>query len=522
MRRTTAFVLIYDALLRPTRFLAFLEQGRRAVMLAIVVTFALLLLTLGGLVVGLSLLGALDLRSLLLGTMLAVVMIMLLSIIASMSLAGRSTSRAYAFGMLRCGITTLPCVSLVLSMVFHPALAGLQANAALIVLLSVLFGIWCGGVLNIIVLINSTWTRSAAIRWICIGSSLGLVSLLWASATGSEDRIIYALLAIGVMLGLIRPLSLLWQGLLSCGLAVGQWIGIAAHRLLSLHPAYYDELSLLPLPGLRTLLVRACAEHITYGGQAILRVAQHPAQGGAARAAVAQVMRQQRHTHDLLFWLSTRAEGIALLTHIQHRASRPQPLIDAYVAFATVGEAEVWPKLIAEQRAAIASGRALPGGEAMSAFLSMAHATLTAERWATARVHLQPAAADKQDDSITKRGTRAAMSHVQCAHTGQQNQTQVLWTAGALLRSWACNLSNASLTDRDLLLQQLLVDLEALDGFQGWPVALSAAIGEHVLFLLAIDRGQLREWRTSGLRGMNVSAPISTERQQRQADPHNP
>jgi hypothetical protein len=265
----------------------------------------------------------------------------------------------------------------------------------------------------------------------------------------------------GLAIGLLRPLSYLWEALLSLSLALAARLGVSPLRLLRFHPVSYDDLCLLPLPGLTSLLVRGCASDLEAGGDWLLYVARHQGQRRAALRAVARAPYDLRLAHPLLFWLSTSSEGAALLNAMVERGGTQHPLIAAYASFAVVPSPDHWPFVLAQQRAAIGAAAQQPGGRAMLALLEAGVATLRADRWpdAIAQLEATPAPAGVEADPI--------------------------WSALAAIQTWSRAPAPVEVVDRAASVRAIVAELQDLDG---WPIALIAAMCEHLLFLIGIER----------------------------------
>jgi hypothetical protein len=162
----------------------------------------------------------------------------------------------------------------------------------------------------------------------------------------------------------------------------------------------------------------------------------------------------------MLFWLSTSPSGAAFLRDIADRSDRPDVLIAAYAACTHSDTPAAWPALIAGQHTVFVNTAHLPGGAAILALRNMGAGILSAARW--------PAAIDQ---------LRAAPA--------SNNEDDPIWVALDILQSWAQDRLPTLAEDRAAALRALGEELHALEG---WPAALIAAMSEHLLFLLGVER----------------------------------
>jgi hypothetical protein len=462
--RPSPFTIAADALLRPSRFAAFLAGGRRNVLtaaLGVCLWIGAALAFVGLVLPQLVPIGA---RGIIAGLVLAPLFAVMLAGLG-ITLSGGSAGPlgiGVAFWLLRCTLVITPALALLFALGFS-TLPQRGALDGLIVLgFVLLLGLWIGGALTILLGRSERHEEAAAARAVLAAGAFVVALLVWLSpslrATGAALLVPFLL---GLAGGLLRPLSWLWEALLSVVLAIAGMSGVSITRLRRLHPATMDELCLLPLPGLRALLVRACAADREAGAEWLLEVAGHLGQRRAALAALHTLIRRRAHAHPLLFWLSTSPEGAALLRALAERAPQPHPLIAAYAAFAAVRMPEAWTDVIARWRGAIAGAADMPGGRALLALLEAGHSALRADRWevATARLRAAPAPDGVEDDPI--------------------------WVALAIIRSWADGRQPLLAAERAGALQLLQRELQAMEG---WPAALLAAVSEHLHFLVEIER----------------------------------
>jgi hypothetical protein len=457
-RPPNLFALLYNALLRPACYAAFLAGGRRASLWAALAMVEMLLALAGLILLVLRQLLPLGAPALVYSLGIAPVLALMIAgvcIIVSGTLRLSPMVHA-AFWITRCQIAITPPLALFLALASSPALPGLQSASALLILL----GAWCGGAITVLLTLRPHSSEAALVRWLLAGGALAIAAALWFSPPLRGPALLLTPAGIGLALGLVRLLSYLWEAPWSMLLWLAARLGAPIEWLRALHPASYDELCLLPLPGLSGMLVRACETDLEAGGDWLLDVARHLGQSGAAGRAIACMVRGGRLAHPLLFWLSTSAPGAALLRDIAERSDRPDPLIEAYAAFTRPDKPAAWPALIAGRHAAFASAAHLPGGGSIMVLLDVGAGTLGATRWPAAIERLRVAPGLNADDDP-------------------------IWIALDIMQIWAQDRLPALADDRAAALRELAEELCTLEG---WPAALIAAMSEHLLFLLVVER----------------------------------
>lgn len=460
MQGSTPLTLIYDAFLRPTRAIALLESGQRAIWLAGLITLGFLIATFAGISVTLNRIVMIPEQALLAGSLFAPIVAMLYAGLAVPILgASRPIMVGLGFSLMRCQIAIAPPAALLLSLTFGAAYQDGRGAYDLNLLLPAMFGAWLAGLIIVMLALRHP-LQSATLRWMLAGGGAIVGALLWWSPVlRSQGSVAMALFCAGLSAGMLRPISYLFEAFLDRGLQLAAWIGVPAARLLPLHPAMYNELGLLPLPGLYRLLLRTCATDPTVGGCWVLRLAWHPRHEIAAMRAIDQIIHEGRYTHPLLFWLSTHPEGVAFLRRMVEETARPHPIIVAYTAFAHVESPEAWLTTIIQQRSAIAASAPLHGGETLLHLLDAAAGALRASRWSEAVAHLQMS------------------DHLRSEEPAAQER------ALAIMRSWA---------DPGLLLldgsQERSIRRKDSATLPEWLAALLSAVGEHLSFLLAIEQ----------------------------------
>lgn len=488
MKRSEIFILILDALLRPSRFAAFLAGGPRSIAQAGLATLLVLGMTFGVLVLGLGQILMLDPRGLLAGLLLGPVVALLFAGFYVIGQDTSSLSAGVAFAVMRPLIAiTLP-ISLLLAAGFSITFADRQVAQFLSVLTLVFLGIISGGTTVIVLMQKPRRTQVVATRLVLTAGTLAVGAAIWLSPTLRQtDVVLAAPVCAGLAAGFARPLSYLWEAPLSLVLVLAARLGVPARRLLALHPVRYDDLCVLPLPGLAWLLMRAWAADTATGGAGLLQVAQHPGQSCAARRAVERIVRNGVDAHRVLFWLSTRPAGVAFLQKLAEQPTRSQRLVGAYSALAQVMVPEAWSRVIDQQRAALVSAAGLPGGVAILAFLEASAAALRADRWSAVVAPLRTA--------------------LDCA----DEQPVQLRAAVESLRSWV---------DADLatpIERRMCLLRKAQDDLEGWPAALLGAVGEHLVFLAHTEQRRIAELvAAAGHDHRQADRPLDTDKTTRQ------
>lgn len=458
------FTLILDALLRPERLIAFLVADRRASGWLVLAVGEVLMATGGFIALVAWQVLSLGARGLAAGLLLAPLMAVMFAV--AWSLIGKDARLSpwanAVFWLARCQIAVTPPLALFLALAWSNTFGWMQQSLIVAVLLLALVGVWAGGALTVALVKHSCRAEALATRWLLAAGALIVGGLLWWSPPlRASEALLFAPVCAGLAAGLLRPLSYVWEAGVSVALLAASWLGVPAIQLLRFHPVRYDDLCLLPLPGLPRLLACACATDRDLGGEWLLRVARHSGQRRAAIQAINCILKQQNLAHPLLFWLSTSADGAALLRDLAEQSSKPQPLICAYAAFASTTAPEAWPTVLTLQRAVLKRAANLPGGDAMLALLEAGVVTLRADRWpvAIAGLRTAPAPRDVEDDPV--------------------------WVALDIITEWANDRLPQMATDRAAALQALWAELQDLEG---WPAALIAALSEHLLFLLRVEQ----------------------------------
>lgn len=166
MAPANLFTLVYDALLRPARFGAWLSGGHRNVRLAVLATLEVLIAALAFVALVLEQLLPLGTPRLLVGLGLAPVPALLLAGFWMVAGSGQELAPGAnaAFWILRCQITITPPLAPLLAVMYSIGFAWLQAAAAALLLLLLFFGLWVGGALTVHLALHSRRSEATAVR----------------------------------------------------------------------------------------------------------------------------------------------------------------------------------------------------------------------------------------------------------------------------------------------------------------------------------------------------------------------
>ena len=468
--------IILDALLCPGRFAAVARDAHRTTPWMVLLLFELILVV-GGVLLLLSLFIPIDGRAGIVGAGVAFSLAILAALPTFMSLPmGYPALARLVLSFVRALITVGAPAAVGLTLLFSRAFSDLQQRAFVVLLLLLLMGIWAAGSLTFALLVSPRRSEVAALRWLSAGGAL-LITLLiaWSEPLRQHGASLLIPLLTGFGFGLMRPLSFLWQAPLSLLLALLARLGGPTRPLCPMHPVGFDELCLIPLPGLAPLLVHACREDIAQGGPWLLQVAAHPAQAWAARHALEQLVRSG-HGHATLLWLSSDREGVAWLQQLVAESPRygwhhPQSdgaqqfsaysLIRAYAMFTTVNQPAAWPTLIAAHRDALWAAIHQPGGAAVATLVTTASTILSADRWPIAITALQGI---ELPDPLPP---------------------DPLWLALEAMHAWSLQPLPTPLAAYTVALHSLHDDLPSLEG---WPAALLDAVAEQLFYLLSLEQ----------------------------------
>ncbi len=463
----TPFTLAHDALLRPSRFAAYLEGGwghigraALAIGLWLGATFAL---------TGAILPQMLPIPpgSLIQGMVMAPMLAMMLAGLGvMMGSKTRSVRANTAFWLLHCQLAVTPPLTLLLTFGMSNLPFITRWEPLLVIVLLLLMGFWIGTMLVVMAMHQPHLHQSehATVRWLVGGAALLLAGILWWSPTLHGTNVMLVLPPlVGLSIGMLRPLSWLWEAPFSLGLTIAGRLGMAPADLHRFHPVNLDELGLLPLPGLRSTLIRVCRADLETGATWLIALSHHPGHYGAVRGALHAIIRQGTLAHPLLFWLSTCPEGCTVLHTLREQPRPLHPLIATYAALSDTIEPGAWPAIINRHQSALADQNHLPGNTALRALLETGMAVLTASRWSDTlpAIHGVPKLTGVEMDA--------------------------LWMIVHTVQSWLTNPEPVLVSERLQQTQNLRDEIRQIDG---WPGALLAATSEHLLFLITIEQRQ--------------------------------
>ncbi|NCC35137.1 MAG: hypothetical protein EOM24_24465, partial [Chloroflexia bacterium] len=381
--RPDLFGLLRDLLLRPLSLVRAMSEGRVRLRWVWLV---------GGYVVGasvglLALLGVwmpVGWRAFVNGISLTLVMVLIGAAPFFFGSGGNMALRVLVpFSFVRSTVALAPVMLVGLTLLSSSALISLRQDWWVIPIIFVLLGVWGGGVATVMLVLSERRDESPLLRWVALAGAWFVAGLLWVfRPVDPLNSILWMWALVGLGLGLLRPLSYLWQASLSVALLLLAWFGVPARRLLPWHPVFVDELALMPLPGLGWLLRRACRDEMDWAGPWLLRVAQHPAQKQVAQRALDGLIREG-NGHIALFWLSTDPQGIAWLQQLSQATPSCHRLVALYAHLAAVTDLAAWPAVIHAHQDVLTTLPPSPGGVAVQALLEAGASTLAAERWST-------------------------------------------------------------------------------------------------------------------------------------------
>jgi hypothetical protein len=455
--------IIHIALLRPSAFADYLCRGSAAIARAGLVIFGALIVALSGAVLTIAQFVPLGSREVLASVIVAPLLcVFIISVMAAFSSRGRLSSRAlFGFWFFHFMLTLTPPLALFMGFMLSSTPNLLQTALGSIVLLLFL-GVWIGNAVTFGLLGGSRSDQARGVRYvIAAGAFVVANGLLWLPALRGTSVTMIVFTCAGLVIGVLRPISYIWQAPLSMALGLCGRAGIPARRLLPLHPTSYDDLCILPLPGLGSLLAQALTLDFESGVVWLLRAAKHPGLNEVAARLVDRVVRQGQQTYQLLLNLSRSDDGLALLRRSVDRTLYPHPLIIAYTAFASVSVPEMWSLVINRHREALATGQEFPTGRAVQTYLQTAADLLCADRW------------------------RSAMACLQALPLFDTNSAEPFEHSLAMLRSLAGECWPELASVRAAQLRKLHTALPAL---AGWPSFLSDVISEHLAFLCMIEQ----------------------------------
>ncbi|WP_110519330.1 hypothetical protein [Herpetosiphon llansteffanensis] len=432
------FYILRDALIHPTQLLLNLHRQRyryRQLGLAMALWLGFWLVTIGS-----GLLLMLDTPPLILGLSLVLPQIFLVVICAWAIVMGTSNAfryrvadglylsepvflqrSYYAFWPLRMQLAWVPTLfglSAVLSQFLH------TNDPRLLMLFLIVIGCTLGSlfVTTHIALPTMLTTRiwlGLMLLWMQLGL-IPMIGTLWFSL---------AFFGLGLWIGIVRPISWLWQSLVSI------WIGCLIRfshqpwRWWRYHPALYDELALLPLFGLSWSLRQLYQLDPDRGFKALIAVYRLSAQRPAVRRTIKQLLHDQGASASLFWQLSSDQQGILLLQQLNRRAQVLHPLIKHIAVCSQIEEPQAWPRVISNMQPVLTAYAANPALLQISASLQLIATILTSTEVAPAYTALQSYTAEPQ--SLLER----AIIELQ-ANDQRPAVPHVLPPTGALLTGW--------------------------------------------------------------------------------------
>lgn len=465
MKLQNPIILIWNALLRPSRFAAFLALGWRQVIYAACVTllWTVTLLACINLLVGQII--PLGPHRVVLGIVFPIVVV-LPSMNAGFLFMNKSNQfNMLWFWLLRPQIAITPSFAPLISLAFSPGLGDGTApwSIWLVYTLILVFSYHAGSFLGLGFAGVVRPAASLALRAtaILMAIAVGLLSW-WSPQLVATNLRLVSLIMAGLALNILRPLTWLCEAPVSLGLRLCGPSRLSIDQLRRWHPTSYDELILLPLPGLRALLMHACSSDLPRGIAWLLAIAAHPGQHPAAYAALRRLIEEGALAHTLLLSLSNSTAGRAVLREASARPGRTSSLIWAYVTLAEIREPGAWIEQIDGARSAIAAWPHVSGTPDMLRLLASSSAILHADRWERAVVALEscPVSSNRLDEIA---GCCSLLDYW-------------LEVATADIRTGAGQLA------------------ELVKGAKlpiGWAASLLATVGEHLCFLVSVEHRRM-------------------------------
>ncbi|XSG77319.1 hypothetical protein ACP8Y2_09960 [Herpetosiphon llansteffanensis] len=433
------FAIIRDALLHPSQLLLNLHRQRyryRQLGLAMALWLGFWLVTIGS-----GLLLMLETSPLILGLSLVLPQLFLIVICALAIVMGTSNAFRYrvADGLYLSEPVFLQRAyyafwPLRMQLAWVPALFGLAAVLLQFLhtndpRLLMLFLIVTGGALGSLFVTTHIALPTMLTTRIWLGlmllwmqlSLIPMIGTLWFSL---------AFFCLGLWIGIVRPISWLWQSLVSI------WIGCLIRfspqpwRWWCYHPALYDELALLPLLGLSWSLRQLYQLDPDRGFKALIAVYRLSAQRPAVRRTIKQLLHDQRSSASLFWQLSSDQQGMLVLQQLNRRALVLHPLIKHIAACSQIKEPQVWPLVIASMQPALTAYAANPTFLQLSNCLQLIATILTCGEAQPAYTALHSYKAEPQ--SLLER----AIIELQANDQRAPGQPYLLPPTGALLSGW--------------------------------------------------------------------------------------
>lgn len=475
---TTLPGIILSALLRPSHFIAFLSGGWSNIALALLAMVlwvgAALLFVAVGLVELLPVTPRGVLAGVSIGPLLPQMAVGLFHMNSNVKV---STRVSLSFAIVRCQIVMTPLLAILFAILFSQENISYIIQIYALLLFLLLVGMWAATIITIIALHYSLQNEMLVVRWMVVVAAPSLSIMLWWSPTfpplslmlwwlpilNLTDARLLGVCLLGFGIGMIRPLSYVWEATLSSGLFVAAKLKLPPARLRAYHPVEFDELCLLPLPWLARLLVHASKRDLEHGLSWLLDVSEHPTQHRAAEIALRRIADHEDLAHPALLWLSINDRGIALLAALRDRVGIVHPLITAY-ADAALSDPDAWSSTISQHMPVWELHASLCGGATLLELMRVSAAVLGADRWATAQAALWqlPAAPD------VVHGAASPLFHAIQRYGSPQAVLQTV-----------------ARPDRQHDLR--LLDQQISTAMCGWPADLLVIIFEHAVFLRSVE-----------------------------------
>lgn len=328
----------------------------------------------------------------------------------------------YAFWLIRTQIAWFPTMFIVSSVIFQ---AMNLDNLMLLVILLLLVGCIIGSFFIMVyigmpTMLSTRILLSLMLLWMMLGV-LPTIGTIWFSSV---------FFLAGLWIGIVRPLSWLWQSLLSLTIAGLLRFAREPWRWWRYHPALYDELALLPLVGLSWSLRQLYHLDPYRGFKALIAVYRLSAQRPAVRRAIKRLLHDPRYSPSLFWQLGSDPQGILLLQQLNRHWRCLHPLIKPMTACTRLEEPQAWPALITTIQPMLAVYATNPAFQRLSDCLQLIATILTSTEAQPAYRALHNYKVEP--DSLLERALIELQSNYQLA----SDQPLVLPPTGALLTGW--------------------------------------------------------------------------------------
>lgn len=382
--------IIFHALLRPSAFMAFLDQGWWAIRRAALVALWTQATTLAIGWWGMRQLTAVP-TNIIIGSIISVgLLAMLIGMIPALFQHNEIiVPRLLLFWQLRTHIAFTPWLSIIIiwwTITWYASdswLSSMLIPAASTGVAVMAMGAAGAVTIRLHNLRNTSISRqlrwSIAFATLLIALSISNLPIVW-----QDEQMLLIPTLIGVTLGMLRACSWLWEAGWSLLLLAALRLGMSSQLIRKLHPASFDELSLLPLPGLAPLLVSFCRRDLSSGIAWLLAVEQHSGQRRVVPRALHMIAQDAQIAHPTLLALSTMTDGTALLRRLSRAPNCPE-LVHVYAQLSTVPETQAWPTTIERVRALLKRQRHHPTTSDLLLTLEISSIVLNAIDWQEVR-----------------------------------------------------------------------------------------------------------------------------------------